>query len=347
MVLTEALAIGAFVLEAVIKVWPIFLLTLVISTVIGALKMDTAINAALNRREGMGVALGGAVGAFSPFCSCTVIPVVRGLLVSGVPLAPVMAFWLASPTMDPEIFALSVGTLGWPLAILRLAAALIFSLGGGYITLALVRGRVITGSPLKDEIAVSATKPTCTCESESAPSRMAIRLPVFAMSLIGSGGQAAATAPVIYLPTWLSDALSGLRDLSWREIGKRVLIDHWKLGRWLIVAFVLEAMMIRYVPAGEIAAVLGQNNPFSVVLAALIGVPLYLENVAALPIVSGLLKQGMSQGAAIAFLLTGPVTTIPAMAAVWGVAKKRVFMLYLGVTFIGAIALGYLVDLIA
>jgi hypothetical protein len=33
---------------------------------------------------------------------------------SGVPLAPIMSSWIASPTMDPEIFTLSVGILGWP-----------------------------------------------------------------------------------------------------------------------------------------------------------------------------------------------------------------------------------------
>jgi uncharacterized membrane protein YraQ (UPF0718 family) len=53
------------------------------------------------------------VGAFSPFCSCGVIPIIAALLISGVPLAPVMSFWIASPSMDPEIFFLSVGTLGW------------------------------------------------------------------------------------------------------------------------------------------------------------------------------------------------------------------------------------------
>lgn len=58
--------------------------------------------------------------------------------------------------------------------------------------------------------------------------------------------------------------------------------------------------------------------------------------------VGGLLSQGMSSGAALAFLIAGPITTIPAMAAVWGVVERRVFLLYLGVGLVGAIALGYL-----
>src|SRR4030042_1289914 len=61
------------------------------------------------------------------------------LRTSGVPLAPVMSFWIASPTMDPEIFTLTVGILGWPLALSRLGASLALSLGAGYLTLLLCR----------------------------------------------------------------------------------------------------------------------------------------------------------------------------------------------------------------
>ena len=43
-------------------------------------------------------------GALSPFCSCGVVPLVAGLLAAGVPLPVVMAFWLSSPLMDPEMF---------------------------------------------------------------------------------------------------------------------------------------------------------------------------------------------------------------------------------------------------
>ena len=81
-------------------------------------------------------------------------------------------------------------------------------------------------------------------------------------------------------------------------------------------------------------------------LAALIGIPLYLNNVAALPIVSGLLAQGMQPGAAIAFLISGPVTTVPAMSAVWGVVTRRVFALYLAVSLVGAVVLGWLTNLV-
>ena len=97
--------------------------------------------------------------------------------------------------------------------------------------------------------------------------------------------------------------------------------DPRRLGKWLLLAFLLEGIIVRYVPQPAIASVLGAGSHFAVVLAALIGMPLYLNNVAALPIVSGLIAQGMRPGAAIAFLIAGPATTVPAMSAVWGVVR--------------------------
>ena len=93
-------------------------------------------------------------------------------------------------------------------------------------------------------------------------------------------------------------------------------------------------------------ALLGQQNPFSIVTAALIGVPIYTTNLTALPLISGLLEQGMSPAAALAFLIAGPTTTIPAMAAVWGLATRPVFALYASFSLVGAIVLGVVYSLV-
>ena len=63
-------------------------------------------------------------GALSPFCSCGVIPLIAALLAMGVPLAAVMAFWLASPLMDPSMFVLTSGVLGLGFALSKTVAAI-------------------------------------------------------------------------------------------------------------------------------------------------------------------------------------------------------------------------------
>jgi len=60
----------------------------------------------------------------------------------------------------------------------------------------------------------------------------------------------------------------------------------------------------------------------------------------ALPMIGGLLNQGMNPAAALAFLVAGPVTTLPAMAAVWPLVVRRVFVLYVSFALGGAVVIG-------
>ena len=54
----------------------------------------------------------------------------------------------------------------------------------------------------------------------------------------------------------------------------------------------------------------------------------------------------MNPVAALAFLIAGPMTTLPAMSAVWGLVNRKVFSLYLGFALVGAVALGYVYNIV-
>ncbi len=114
------LAIAQFMIEAFLHVWPYLLITIPLAVTVQMSGAAKYINRAFAAQPIVAIFLATAVGAFSPFCSCGVIPVVATLLMGGVPLAPVMSFWIASPSMDPEVFFLSVATIGWELAVWRL-----------------------------------------------------------------------------------------------------------------------------------------------------------------------------------------------------------------------------------
>ncbi len=68
---------------------------------------------------------------------------------------------------------------------------------------------------------------------------------------------------------------------------------------------------------------------------------MYTSSLAALPMIGGLLVQGMDPAAALAFLVAGPMTTIPAMSAVWGLVTRRIFALYVACALLGAMMAGY------
>ncbi|MEM6945340.1 MAG: permease, partial [Pseudomonadota bacterium] len=79
-----------------------------------------------------------------------------------------------------------------------------------------------------------------------------------------------------------------------------------------------------------------------VFIATLVGVPAYLNGYAALPVVDGLMAQGMAPGAAMAFLVAGGVSSLPAAIAVFALARLPVFALYLGFALAGSLAAGLL-----
>jgi uncharacterized membrane protein YraQ (UPF0718 family) len=370
-VVQEAAQVAGFVLEAGWRILPVFLVAVFLGVMVRALKLDSAIRGAFDTRVGLSILLATAVGAFTPFCSCTVVPIVAGLLVAGVPLAPVMSFWIASPTMDPEVFALSVGLLGWPLAVARLLATLLLSLGAGYLTLlltrsGLLRGKSLRQSAVEEYLEEEAQETDAGCD---APMRQENRQPVVVSAraspeALETGEEGVACGcPGCYdgprkirrtLPRtlraqdekWWRSALESFRQLSWAKVGRNMAKQSWKLGRWLLLALVIEAVIVLYVPQEAIAGVLGEDNAFAVPLAALVGVPLYLNELGALPIVSGLLERGLQPGAAIAFLIAGGVTSIPAMVAVWSITRPRVFALYVGIGIFGATLLGLLTNLL-
>ncbi|MEM8531877.1 MAG: permease [Chloroflexota bacterium] len=338
-----------FVVGSLWQVWPAFLLSVVLGVLIRMLQLDGVIRRVFEARVGIAILLSTLVGAFSPFCSCTVVPVVSGLLLSGVPLAPVMAFWIASPTMDPEIFALSVATIGWPMAFMRLIATFILSLAAGYLTLTLTRSGWLNSSMLHKSSPVQPCSEVATPTFNTTQHRHEVQ-PIIMQSAIGSSGGGSSSCTVAPMTnttadSWQNVLQQSFRTMNWSLFGRDVVAQSWLLGRWLVLAFVLEALITLYVPQTLIAGVLGMNSPLAIPLATLIGVPLYLSNISALPIVAGLLEQGMQPGAGIAFLVAGPVTTIPAMAAVWGIVQRRVFVVYLGIGLIGAAVLGWLSNL--
>ena len=116
LLLNELARILVFVWEALVHVWPLLLITIPVAVLIKEVDASSKISSIFRKNIWLSIVIATLVGAIAPFCSCGVIPVISAMLISGVPLAPVMSFWLASPSMDPEIFFLSVASLGWPLA---------------------------------------------------------------------------------------------------------------------------------------------------------------------------------------------------------------------------------------
>lgn len=346
-----------FILNSFIHVWPYLLITIPLAVWVKLSDFSKHFHSIMTKSPWLSILLATAVGAISPFCSCGVIPVISSLLIGGVPLAPVFAFWVASPSMDPEIFFLSVSILGWKLAIWRLASTFALSLMAGVITHLLVKSGYLTTYLREKKIKASAfslrealigernlgalkathTLPqlqfsgmAVTCCPESFEERTTVK---------------SCECPSVHECNFKKD-LSACINLSqssqWRRIGSESIKSVWMISKFMGLAFLLNALLTLYVPQEWFGKLLTGQGLMSVVIAAIIGVPVYTSNLTALPMVGGLLHLGLHPGAALAFLISGPLTTIPAMAAVYGIATKKVFGLYVSFALFGSLFFGML-----
>jgi uncharacterized protein len=241
-----------------------------------------------------------------------------------------MAFWVASPSMDPEIYALSAAALGLPIATARLLGALGLSLAAGFIVYALERRGHLMHT-LRDEAPEQEATPSCKSANVSSAScqEPAVAGTVTVPSAIAVMSPAGLTTPPAIQPASFCASAAVATDgsacsreilddhrpwrefirdnlpLQSREIARNVWEDSMGLGKWLLLAIVLEALLVRYVPQNVVATTLGSQGVFAIPLASLISVPLYLNGVGAIPIAAGLLRQGMESAASVTFLLGG------------------------------------------
>ncbi|MBC8267125.1 MAG: permease [Rhodospirillaceae bacterium] len=300
---SEALESLYFTADSLLGISPFLIASAAAAAYLSAAGADKVIGRVFSGHGWKVIAMASLFGALSPFCSCGVIPIIAALLAAGVPLPAVMAFWLASPIMDPEMFVLTVGGLSFEFAVAKTLAAIAIGMFGGLATRAVQKAGGFT-APLKAEVSGcgSSCKPQISDEK----------------------------------PLWT----------YWKDAGRRqdfnstFMTTVLFLGKWLLLAFMLESLMVMYLPADTVAQWLGNDSTFALPLAVIAGVPAYMNGYAAIPLVSGLMESGMAPGPALAFMTAGAVTSIPAAIAVFALVKRPVFLWYLLLAGTGSLMVG-------
>ena len=308
---SQGMASGAFVLDGFLGIIPFLLFSVLIAAYINATDAEGLIARAFSGSAGLMIVLAAVAGGISPLCSCGVIPLMAALLRMGVPLSAVLAFCLASPVMDPSMFALTAGILGTEFASAKTLAAIGIGLFGGFVTHGFERG-----GHLHDVLRAS-----------------------FAGGCGDSGkcGTPLAQEAVVWRFWHEAERVAKFRRQS--------VSTSMFLARWLALAFLLESLMLAHVPAEWVTNLVGGAGILPILTATLVGAPTYLNGYAALPLMSALMQQGMAPGAAMAFIVAGSITSVPAALAVWALAKPRVFVLFLALALSGAFAVGVMFQL--
>jgi uncharacterized membrane protein YraQ (UPF0718 family) len=129
----------------------------------------------------------------------------------------------------------------------------------------------------------------------------------------------------------------------------RVVQELYMNAKYLLVMFTGFAFVGYFlnglIPASWISAVFGGDKIYNVPLAATFGLPFYINSETSLPLIRALLDNGMSQGAALAFIIVGAGTSIGAVSGALTIARWRVIALIVSVLWLGAILTGLVFNL--
>jgi hypothetical protein len=313
--------VAADVLATIASVWPFLLISIVAAALISVYVGTDRVSWMLNRRRAL--AVGGAVllATLTPFCSCGTTAVMLGMLATASPWAPMVAFMVASPLTSPSELLFSAGLFGWPFALIFFVGTIVVGIAAG-----VVAGILDKAGWLRDQARVRPTDEACSdgaCQ---------VSQPVTVS--IGPG-----TASVAEFRT--------LRQ-RWKidEFSREFLTLGRKLALFFLAFTAIGYLAIALIPTDWLTSYLGEGSTFAVPLAALLGVPAYINTEASLPLVASLMEGGMGPGPAMAFLVTGAGTSIGAISGLFVIARKRVVGLVVALLFVGALAMGWIAQLV-
>ena len=307
------------VLETFSHNWFLLLLSILISAAIKVYVDEDAIARFLRRNTKNSVLMSTGVAVATPLCSCGTTAIVLGMMASTIPWAPIVAFLVASPLTSPQELFYSAGLFGWPFAIAFFIASILLGLTGGAIaSFAEARGW------LANQVRMAPPKSS-------------------SLSLGIMGGPAPIGLPVLLQP---------LVEPAKTSVNLRMFIQEiYNVSKNLLPLFVgftfIGYLLNGLIPAAWISSLFGTGHVYSIPLAATLGLPFYINTEASLPLVRAMLESGMSEGAALAFLITGAGTSLGALGGALTIARWRVVAIVIGTLWLGSIFLGFAYNLFA
>jgi uncharacterized protein len=321
------------VIETFSHNWFLLVISILISAALKLYINQDAIARFLRRNAKNSVLISTGIAVGTPFCSCGTTAVVLGMMASTVPWAPIVAFLVASPLTSPQELFYSAGLFGWPFAIAFFIASILLGLAGGAIaSFAEARGWLVNqarmaGSNSSISLGIMGGPPPVSLPVDTRPVEVAscgcssspVELPFIPQPRVE------ATKPAVTFLAFVQEVY---------DVSKRLLPLFFG---FTFVGYLLNGL----IPAAWMTSLFGAGHAYSIPLAATLGLPFYINTEASLPLVRAMLESGMSQGAALAFLITGAGTSLGALGGALTIARWRVMALVIGTLWVGSILIGF------
>jgi len=283
-------------------------------------------------------------GAILAVCSCTVLPIFKGIYKKGAGLGPAVAFLYSGPAINILAIVLSAKVFGWKLGLARTIGAIVFSVVIGLLMALIFR---------KDDAKRAADARMFAGASENPPRSLG-QMIVYMGSMIG----------ILVFVNWASSrggsaAWEAIYRAKWWITGGFALVLLYTIIRWFnaedrknwVIAtrdFSLQILPLLFagvlvsgfllgrpghdalIPSAWIGGLLGGNSVLANFFAAFAGALMYFATLTEVPIVQGLLGAGMGQGPALALLLAGPSLSLPSILVIAGELGWKKTLTYVG-----------------
>jgi uncharacterized membrane protein YraQ (UPF0718 family) len=279
--------------------------------------------------EGAGNVVAAAAGAVTPFCSCSTVPALAGLLQAGAPLGLAFSFLLASPLVNEIAVVLLVGVFGLEVTALYVLTTFVAAVVGGVVV-----GRLGLEDHVRDLDALTGSAAPADGEPAGA-------------SAVTDGGTCGSTTTDG--GTCGSGASPPVRRSHNERVGAaaRGAVSFLRETLpYLLVGMTIGALLHGVVPVAWVQAILGPENPLAVPLAALAGAPLYVSMSGMLPIAASLGEQGVPVGTVLAFVVGGAGVSIPNLVLLSKLFEHRLLAVYVGTVVAIGTTVGALFNLV-
>lgn len=293
------------------KMWWFVILSIVTAALIKTYQLDLKIRFLLQKKIKTGIVFATFAGMASPLCSCGILPIAISLAVAGVPLPPLMSLLFTSPVMGPEALVITYGGLGKEFAIIKVIFSFVFGVLIGLIFYILQKFDIFTDNTVR-------IKPLYDENGELKPS--------FDI----------ACANEISIKTMKVEQRSN-RFLFFLDRFKDMGIF---IGSLTLFAIAIESVMFSLFTPNAMKNILNYHGLSSILVTVFIGALVPLNQIAAVPIIKGLLGLGMPKASAVALLFSGPVVSIPSAIVLIKIFKPTVSIVYFALCVLFSILAG-------
>src|SRR5210317_1201860 len=299
------------------EVFPYFMVGVFFAGYIRTYKFTQKLQRYLNRYGKASILLGATIGMFTPLCACGTLTTAISLIFMSMPLAPIMALLVTSPLMSPSAYLITYNYLGPEWTVIKTLASFILGISAGFLTHYLRNKGFKT-----NEVIIENAVPRGDFHDEHYPDEK------FKCDCKEKFGNRVAAKTNNMFVIFLAKSFEMFT----------------MVGKYVLVGVVVGVIVQRYVPQDWISKFFGQEGVFSIVWITLASIPIFLHQLSTPGVlynIKGTLDSTLNGGAALAFLIGGPVTAMPTMIMFWAVFKKRVFTLYMLICVVGTIIIAY------